>query len=430
MSNNNLSPKEITARLDESIVGQSEAKRKVAIAMRNRYRRMLLDDELKEEVIPKNILMIGPTGVGKTEIARRIAKITGSPYTKLEATKYTEVGYVGRDVESMVRDLVDSAVRMVKDQKKNEVAEDAENLANERLTGLLAPGRKKKKPESNNTFEMMMNQQNQDDEVEEVDDSIRLKRRDIKSQLLAGQREEEKVTIEVAESSNQLGMMMPGVDNNGMGDMLQNLMPKKKQKRTMTVKRARQYLIDEEAEKLIDMDNVNDEAIQLAETTGIIFIDEIDKIAKGSQNSGDVSREGVQRDILPIVEGSTVQTKYGSIKTDYILFIGAGAFHVAKPSDLIPELQGRFPLRVELNKLTTDDFERILKEPKNSLLQQYEALLKTEDVTVSFTDEAIRALAEIAYKVNSSTDDIGARRLHTILETLLEELLFEASGMQ
>lgn len=430
MSNNNLSPKEITARLDESIVGQTEAKKKVAIAMRNRYRRMRLDDELKEEVIPKNILMIGPTGVGKTEIARRIAKITGSPYTKVEATKYTEVGYVGRDVESMVRDLVENAVRMVKDQKKNEVKEDALELANERLTGLLAPGRKKQKPKSSNPFEMLMNQQGEDEEIEEVDDTIRVKRRDIKAQLLAGQLENEKVTIEVTESSNQLGMMMPGMDNNGMGDMLSNLMPKKKQQRTMTVKKARQYLQDEEAEKLIDSDNVNDEAIELAETTGIIFIDEIDKIAKGSQNSGDVSREGVQRDILPIVEGSTVQTKYGSIKTDYILFIGAGAFHVAKPSDLIPELQGRFPLRVELNKLTTDDFERILKEPKNSLLQQYEALLKTEDVTVSFTDEAIRALAEIAYKVNTSTDDIGARRLHTILETLLEELLFEASGMQ
>ena len=430
MPNNNLSPREITARLDESIVGQQEAKRKVAIAMRNRYRRMLLDDELKEEVIPKNILMIGPTGVGKTEIARRIAKITGSPYTKVEATKYTEVGYVGRDVESMVRDLVDNAVRMVKEAKKKEVADDALELANERLTGLLAPGRKKQKQTGSNPFEMFMNQQNQEEELEEVDDSVRMKRRDVKAKLLAGQMEDEKVTIEVAESSNQLGMMMPGMDNNGMGDMLQNLMPKKTNKRTMTVKKARQYLIDEEAEKLIDLDNVNDEAIELAETTGIIFIDEIDKIAKSSQNSGDVSREGVQRDILPIVEGSTVQTKYGSIKTDYILFIGAGAFHVAKPSDLIPELQGRFPLRVELNKLTTEDFERILKEPKNSLLQQYEALLKTEDVDVFFTDEAIRALAEIAYKVNSSTDDIGARRLHTILETLLEELLFEASNMQ
>lgn len=432
MSNNNLSPKEITARLDENIVGQQEAKRKVAIAMRNRYRRMLLEDELKEEVIPKNILMIGPTGVGKTEIARRIAKITGSPYTKVEATKYTEVGYVGRDVESMVRDLVETAVRMVKDAKKKEVAEDALELANERLVGLIAPGRKKEKPASTNPFEMFMNQQQDDgEELEEIDDNVRVKRRDIEAQLLAGKLENENVTIEVTESQNSLGMMMPGMDNsNGMGDMLKNLMPKNKQKRTMTVKKARQHLIDEEAEKLIDTDNVNDEAVELAETTGIIFIDEIDKIAKSNQNSGDVSREGVQRDILPIIEGSTVQTKYGSIKTDYILFIGAGAFHVAKPSDLIPELQGRFPLRVELNKLTTNDFERILKEPKNSLLTQYEALLATEDVTVSFTDEAIRTLAEIAYKVNSSTDDIGARRLHTIVETLLEELLFEASSMQ
>lgn len=430
MSNRNLSPKEITNRLDESIVGQSEAKRKVAIAMRNRYRRMLLDDELQEEVIPKNILMIGPTGVGKTEIARRIAKITGSPYTKVEATKYTEVGYVGRDVESMVRDLVEASVRMIKEQKKNEVKDDALNLANERLVGLLAPGKKIKKPASNNPFEMLMNQSNQEEEIEEVDDSVRTKRRDIKSQLEAGQLEDEKVTIEVTEESNQLGMMMPGMDNNGMGDMLQNLMPKKKQKRTMTVKKARQYLKDEEAEKLIDGENVNDEAIELAETTGIIFIDEIDKIAKGSQNSGDVSREGVQRDILPIVEGSQVQTKYGTIRTDYILFIGAGAFHVAKPSDLIPELQGRFPLRVELNKLSVDDFEKILREPKNSLLEQYQALLQTEDVTVTFTDEAVRTLAEITYNVNTSNDDIGARRLHTILETLLEELLFEASDIR
>lgn len=429
MPNTNLSPREITARLDESIVGQQEAKRKVAIAMRNRYRRMLLDDELKEEVIPKNILMIGPTGVGKTEIARRIAKITGSPYTKVEATKYTEVGYVGRDVESMVRDLVDNAVRMVKEAKKKEVADDALELANERLTGLLAPGRKKQKQTGSNPFEMFMNQQNQEEELEEVDDSVRMKRRDVKAKLLAGQMEDEKVTIEVAESSNQLGMMMPGMDNNGMGDMLQNLMPKKTNKRTMTVKKARQYLIDEEAEKLIDLDNVNDEAIELAETTGIIFIDEIDKIAKSSQNSGDVSREGVQRDILPIVEGSTVNTKYGTINTDHILFIGAGAFHMSKPSDLIPELQGRFPIRVELSKLTADDFERILKEPKNSLLRQYQALLSTEEVSVTFEDNAIRKLAEIAFEVNNETDDIGARRLHTILETLLEELLFEASNM-
>ena len=366
MSNKNLSPKEITTLLDESIIGQSEAKKKVAIAMRNRYRRMKLEDDLKEEVIPKNILMIGPTGVGKTEIARRIAKITGSPYTKVEATKYTEVGYVGRDVESMVRDLVEASVRMVKDQKKKEVEDDALNLANERLVTLLAPGKKVKKPASNNPFEMLMNQ-SKPEEVEEVDDTVRTKRKDIKSQLENGQLENEKVTIEVTEQGNQLGMMMPGMDNNGMGDMLQNLMPKKKHKRTMTVKKARQYLKDEEAEKLIDLDNVNDEAIELAETTGIIFIDEIDKIAKSSQHSGDVSREGVQRDILPIVEGSQVQTKYGTIKTDYILFIGAGAFHVSKPSDLIPELQGRFPLRVELDKLKAEDFERILKEPKFSL---------------------------------------------------------------
>ncbi|WP_031548592.1 ATP-dependent protease ATPase subunit HslU [Salinicoccus luteus] len=424
----NLTPREITAKLDDDIIGQQEAKRKVAIAMRNRYRRMQLESSLKDEVVPKNILMIGPTGVGKTEIARRMAKLTGAPFSKVEATKFTEVGYVGRDVESMVRDLVESSVRMVKEEKMKMVEDDARKLAEERLVGLLAPGEKRRQANSN-PFEMFMNQQS-DDEYEEVTPEVRAKRMNLREKLAAGLLEDDEVTIEVEQEQNPMGMAMPGMDEGGMQDMLKQFMPKKKHKRTMPVRKAREYLKREEAEKIVDTDNVNDEAISLAETMGIIFIDEMDKIAKGNQNTGDVSREGVQRDILPIVEGSTVQTKYGPIDTEHILFIGAGAFHVAKPSDLIPELQGRFPIRVELDKLKAEDFVKILQEPRSSLLKQYEALLKTEDVTISFTDEAITEIAKIAFEVNSDTDDIGARRLHTILETLLEELLFEASGMQ
>lgn len=424
----NLTPREITAKLDDDIIGQQEAKRKVAIAMRNRYRRMQLESSLKDEVVPKNILMIGPTGVGKTEIARRMAKLTGAPFSKVEATKFTEVGYVGRDVESMVRDLVEASVRMVKEEKMKMVEEDAQKLAEERLVGLLAPGEKRRQTNSN-PFEMFMNQQSEE-EYEEVTPEIRAKRMNLREKLSSGMLEDEEVTIEVEQEQNPMGMMMPGMDEGGMQDMLKQFMPKKKHKRTMPVRKAREYLKREEAEKIVDTDNVNDEAISLAETMGIIFIDEMDKIAKGGQNTGDVSREGVQRDILPIVEGSTVQSKYGPIDTEHILFIGAGAFHVAKPSDLIPELQGRFPIRVELDKLKAEDFVKILSEPQSSLLKQYEALLKTEEVTISFTDEAITEIAEIAFEVNSDTDDIGARRLHTILETLLEELLFEASGMQ
>ena len=420
-----LSPREIVTKLNENIVGQEEAKRKVAIAMRNRYRRMKLNDDLKNEVIPKNILMIGPTGVGKTEVARRMAKITGAPFTKVEATKYTEVGYVGRDVESMVRDLVETSVKIVKEELFKGVREEAENLANDRLVKLLAPGRFKETT-FNNPFEMFQNMGQQQEPVEEVDDTVRQKRRDIREDLLNGRLEEKIVEIEVEE--RQMSMMMPGMDSQ-MGDMLSNMMPKQKRKKRLPVKQAREHLIREESEHLIDTDLANDIAIERAETLGIIFIDEMDKIAMSSNNQGGVSREGVQRDILPIVEGSVIETKYGPVNTEHILFIGAGAFHVAKPSDLIPELQGRFPIRVELNKLQVEDFKRILTEPKNSLLKQYEALLETEGVTVSYTDEAIETLANIAYDVNASTDDIGARRLHTIMETLLEELLFEADNM-
>lgn len=435
MTQQNLTPRQITEHLNRYIVGQAEAKRAVAIALRNRYRRSLLSEEMKNEVIPKNILMIGPTGVGKTEIARRIAKLTNAPFIKVEATKFTEVGYVGRDVESMVRDLVEAAHRLVKEEKMEAVKEQAEKLANEALVKLLVPSMRKKQT-IQNPLEMLfggqkMDSSNDSDGAEEVE--IRSKRSQVSADLKAGKLEDEWVTVEVTENQLSIfdalqgtGVETPG---NGIQDMLSSLMPKKTKKRRVQVKDARRILTIEEANKLIDTDEVAQIAITRAEQSGIIFIDEIDKIA--SKNSGsssaDVSREGVQRDILPIVEGSTVTTKYGPVKTDYMLFIAAGAFHISKPSDLIPELQGRFPIRVELEKLTKEDFVRILREPDQSLILQYKALLETEGVTIDFTDAAIERIAEIATEVNQETDNIGARRLHTILERLLEELSFEAS---
>lgn len=430
MDKNNLTPKAIVASLDEHIVGQADAKRKVAISLRNRYRRMALDDTMQKEIIPKNILMIGPTGVGKTEIARRMATLVSAPFVKVEATKYTEVGYVGRDVESMIRDLTENGVRLIKNRMKNEVRTEAEKNATERLIKLLAPAMKKKEKQSSNPFEMLFNQTiQQEEEVEDVpDENVKLKRKDIRERLLAGQLEDETVKIKVEQEMKGLGMFgMNGMQDN-MQDMFSQMMPKKKVERTLPVSRAREILIDEEATKLIDEESVQDEAIQLVETMGIVFIDEIDKIA-GSNHGADVSRQGVQRDILPIVEGSVVQTKYGAVNTEHILFIGAGAFHVTKPSDLIPELQGRFPIRVELEKLSVEDFIKILKEPKTSLLKQYESLMQTEHVTINFTDEAIEKLAQIAYDVNQETDNIGARRLHTILEKMLEDLSYEAPDM-
>lgn len=430
-----LTPKDIVSKLNEYIVGQNDAKRKVAIALRNRYRRSLLKEEEKQEIAPKNILMIGPTGVGKTEIARRMAKIVGAPFIKVEATKFTEVGYVGRDVESMVRDLVDVAVRLVKDGKKSLVKDEATKKANDKLVKLLVPSLKKKAAQGNNPLENLFGGaipnfgQNQDEEEEPPTEEIKTKRSEIKKQLEQGKLENEKVRIKVEQDPASMGMLGTN-QNQQIQDMMNQLMPKKKVEREVSVETARKILADDFADELIDQETANQQALELAEQMGIIFIDEIDKVATNNQNSGqDVSRQGVQRDILPILEGSMIQTKYGTVNTEHMLFIGAGAFHVSKPSDLISELQGRFPIRVELESLSVEDFVRILTEPKLSLVKQYEALLQTEEVTVNFSEDAIQRLAEIAYQVNQDTDNIGARRLHTILEKMLEDLSFEAPSM-
>lgn len=425
-----LTPRKIVEHLDKYIVGQGQAKKAIAVALRNRYRRNMLPEHMRDEVIPKNILMIGPTGVGKTEIARRIAKLTGAPFIKVEATKFTEVGYVGRDVESMVRDLIEAAIRTVKQEKMESVKEKAEKLANEAIVNILVPTRKQQQS-FKNPLEMLFGggqQQQQSSEPEDV--SIEQQRRQVKWQLEAGQLEDQMIEIDVEDQSPSMFDMfqVPGTEQMGMQmqDMLGNLLPKRTKKRKLRIKDARKVLIQQEAQKLVDMDEVTQESIRRAENHGIIFIDEIDKIAGKDGRGPDVSREGVQRDILPIVEGSTVMTKYGPVKTDFVLFIAAGAFHIAKPSDLIPELQGRFPIRVELTSLRLEDFVRILTEPKNALLKQYIALLETEGIRVDFTPDAISEIARLAAEVNQSTDNIGARRLHTLLEKLLEDLSFEA----
>ena len=427
-----FTPRQIVEKLDQYIIGQKDAKKAVAVALRNRYRRSKLAENLRDEIAPKNILMIGPTGVGKTEVARRMAKLVGAPFIKVEATKFTEVGYVGRDVESMVRDLVETSVRIVKEEMVVKVQDKAEEQANQRLVEILVPSPEKQSG-FKNPLEMLFGgtqNSNQTSDTQE-DVEIEKKRQDVERKLAAGLLEEEIVSIEVTEQQSSMFDMLQGTGMEQMGmnfqDALGSFMPKKTKKRKLSVKEARKVLTNEEAQRLIDMDEVTQEAVYRAEQLGIIFIDEIDKIAGKQSNSVDVSREGVQRDILPIVEGSNVATKYGSVKTDYILFVAAGAFHMSKPSDLIPELQGRFPIRVELTKLSTDDFVKILIEPDNALIKQYMALLATEGIEIEFSDEAIRKIAEIAYQVNQDTDNIGARRLHTIMEKLLEDLSFEAS---
>ncbi|MFV4933903.1 ATP-dependent protease ATPase subunit HslU [Lactobacillus delbrueckii] len=430
-------PKQIVDLLDKYIVGQNEAKKSVAIALYNRYRRAQLPEDVQKDITPKNILMAGPTGVGKTEIARRLADIVDAPFVKVEATKFTEVGYVGRDVESMVRDLANEAVRIVEKEEFVKVEGQAIRQANKTLVRLLVPGVKR-----NNRQNQMQQMQEMmqsllagggmPEETEEVTDEIRNQRLSVAEKLDRGLLENEEVTIEVeqAPKANPMGDMM-GQMGMDMSSMLGDMLPKKKVKRTLPVGQARKLLVQEEEKKLVNYDDIYQKAMDRAGQSGIIFIDEIDKItAADKRNSAGVSREGVQRDILPIVEGSTISTKYGPLSTDHILFIAAGAFAESKPSDLIPELQGRFPIRVELDALTKDDFVRILKDPQNSLLKQYIALLKADGVDLVFTAEAVDKIAEIAFEVNQGTDNIGARRLATILEKLLEEVLYEGPDME
>ncbi len=418
----NLTPQQIVDKLDQHIIGQNQAKRSMAIAIRNRYRRQKLDQRLKEEINPKNIMMIGPTGVGKTEIARRLSKLIKAPFVKIEATKFTEVGYVGRNVESMVKDLVAESIHLVEQEKHEQVSQQARRQAETRLVDLLVSEQASKNAHDSN-----------DSEVYATDD-IRTRRREIKDKLAKGLLEDEYVTVKLDKD--------PGNDDNLMGEQFEEMgvnfkelfgkiLPKESEHKKMIVKDAREELARQEADKLINKDQINREAIERAENYGIIFLDEFDKIAVSDNRSGgqDVSREGVQRDILPIVEGSTVNTKFGRVNTDRVMFIGAGAFHDSKPSDLIPELQGRFPIRVELNSLSREDFYRILVEPSNALLDQYKALLQTEQVEVDFTEDAVVELAYMCEFVNENTEDIGARRLHTILEKLLEELSFYAPEM-
>lgn len=425
--NRELTPRQIVSELDKFVIGQKDAKRAVSIALRNRYRRQKLSTDLRDEVTPKNILMIGPTGVGKTEIARRLAKLVGAPFVKVEATKFTEVGYVGRDVESMVRDLVEASVRLVKEEKKEDVKEPAERAATERLLDALQ-GKAKVAPSASNPFEALFGGQTQ--QPESTTDTSKNDRAQLRRLLDLGELEERVIEVELEEKQTMdlfQGQGMEGLSN--LQDMLGQIVPKKRKQRKLTVREARPLLIAEEAENLLDLNEVHDEAVRRSEQMGIIFVDEIDKIATKSQDHAGVSREGVQRDILPIVEGSTVVTKYGPVKTDHVLFIAAGAFHMAKPSDLIPELQGRFPIRVELNSLTEEDFVKILTEPSQALIKQYTALLESEEITVRFTHEAIEEIAKIATHVNRETDDIGARRLYTIMERVLEDLSFEAADM-
>ena len=435
-----LTPKQTVEALNKYIVGQDEAKKTVAIALRNRYRRSRLPEEIREEIVPKNIIMIGPTGVGKTEIARRLAKLVDAPFVKVEATKFTEVGYVGRDVDSMIRDIVEVSIRLVKKKWEAKVKVAAEAAAEQRIVELLLKDKKDKKTKSDgNGIEMLQKlfgnfEQNDKTDVVSAEDASaaeekRSKRAKLLDELRSGMRENDIIEVDVAETNQGSDSMLAmGIDIN-LGEMFGGMLPRKTKKRKVTVSEGRRILVAEESDKLIDMDEVIREAIDKAEQSGIVFIDEIDKIASnGGHNGPDVSREGVQRDILPIVEGCTVSTKYGPVRTNYMLFIAAGAFHVSKVDDLIPELQGRFPIRVELNPLTLEDYERILTKPENAILKQYTAMLETDNLHLIFEDEALHAIAQYAYYANENSENIGARRLHTIVENLLEDISFNATG--
>lgn len=438
MNEAELTPKQIVTELNKYIVGQSEAKKSVAIALRNRWRRKHLSEDMQDEIIPKNILLIGPTGVGKTEIARRLAKLVGAPFIKVEATKYTEVGYVGRDVEQIIRDLVANAIRMVQEQESQRFEEKAEEEANKRILQVFWP-KKTIKEKVVNPMEAFFSSDNEEDEKQEepaqqpaqLEEGKSERRQKMLEDIRAHKMDEREIEVEVKEQERAIQGILTGNSTeeltNNFQEMLGSIMPKKKKKKKMTVAKAREIFKEEELEKCLDMDVIVDKAIEATEQAGIVFIDEFDKIAEKGRGGGpDVSREGVQRDILPIVEGATVNTKYGPVKTDHILFIAAGAFHVSKPSDLIPELQGRFPIRVELQSLTVDDFRKILTEPNQSLVKQYTSLLATDGVTLNFTDDGIDAIAEYAHRVNLETENIGARRLHTILEKILEDIAYEA----
>ena len=416
----NMTPREIVQELDKHIIGQDSAKRSVAIALRNRWRRSCVDANLRNEITPKNILMIGPTGVGKTEIARRLAKLANAPFIKIEATKFTEVGYVGRDVESIVRDLMDIAIKMMREQAMHKVRNRAEDAAEERILDILLP------PPRGSSFGFNSEGQSVDFDKENAT------RQKFRKKLREGELDDKEIEIEVTMPAMGVEIMAPpGMEDmtSQLQSMFQNMGGSRKKSRKLPIKQARKLLIDEEAARLINEDDIKVRALEAVEQNGIVFLDEMDKIARRSDHTSgaDVSREGVQRDLLPLVEGSTVTTKYGIVKTDHVLFIASGAFHISKPSDLIPELQGRFPIRVELDALTTEDFVRILTEPDASLTEQYAALMETEGVNIQFTAEGVRRLAEVAFEVNERTENIGARRLHTVIERLLEEISFEAS---